>query len=79
MSLIPMDQYGTAHPRLDASLLQCTLRSSRWSALEVPAMHLNIWIVVAILFALFAVTRYPRYHETPRICLEDPTASVCKR
>jgi len=42
-------------------------------------MRLNIWIVVAILFALFAVTRYPRYHETPRICLEDPTASVCKR
>jgi hypothetical protein len=49
------------------------------SALEVPAMRLNIWIVVAILFALFAVTRYPRYHETPRICLDDPTASVCKR
>jgi hypothetical protein len=78
-----MDQYGTAHPRLDASLLQCTLRSSRETqerAREVPAaMRLNVWIVVAILFALFAVTRYPRYHETPRICLDDPTASVCKR
>jgi hypothetical protein len=39
-------------------------------------MRLNIWIVLAILFALFAVTRYPRY---PEICLADPTASVCKQ
>jgi hypothetical protein len=42
-------------------------------------MRINIWIVVAILLALLAVTRYLRYQETPRICMDDPTASVCER
>jgi hypothetical protein len=38
-------------------------------------MRLNIWIVVAVLFALFAVTRYARYQETEHICADDPIAS----
>jgi hypothetical protein len=42
-------------------------------------MRLNIWIVLAILIALFALTRYLRYQETPDICLNDPSASVCER
>jgi hypothetical protein len=36
-------------------------------------------MIVAILLALFAMTRYLRYQETPHICINDPTASVCAR
>jgi len=43
-------------------------------------MRINIWIVLAFLLVLFAVTRYLRYQEdTQRICADDPTASVCER
>jgi hypothetical protein len=42
-------------------------------------MRVNIWVVLAILIVLFGMTRYLRYHETPHICLDDPTASVCER
>jgi hypothetical protein len=44
-----------------------------------PTMRLNIWVVLAILIVLFAVTRYMRHQQTPDICLDDPTASVCER
>jgi hypothetical protein len=42
-------------------------------------MRLNIWIVLAILLALLAATRYLRYRETPAICANEPTASACER
>jgi hypothetical protein len=42
-------------------------------------MRINIWIVFAILLLLWAVTQNLRYQETPRICVDDPTASVCHR
>jgi hypothetical protein len=43
-------------------------------------MRINIWIVLAVLLALLAVTRYLRHHgDTQRICADDPTASVCER
>jgi hypothetical protein len=46
----------------------------------VQQMRINIWIVLAILLALFAVTRYLQHQgETRRICADDPTASVCER
>jgi hypothetical protein len=53
-------------------------------AREVPAaavlMRINIWIVLVVLVALFAVTRLSRYqHNTQRICADDPSASVCAR
>jgi ABC-type antimicrobial peptide transport system permease subunit len=43
-------------------------------------MRINIWIVLAVLLALLAITRLSQYqHETQRICADDPTASVCSR
>jgi hypothetical protein len=46
----------------------------------VALMRINIWVVLAILLALLAVTRYMRYQQdTQRICADDPTASVCER
>jgi hypothetical protein len=42
-------------------------------------MRSNIWIVLAILLLFWAVTGNLRYQETPRICADDPTASVCHR
>jgi len=43
-------------------------------------MRINIWIVVAILLALLAVTRYLHYRgDTQRICVDEPTGSVCHR
>jgi hypothetical protein len=43
-------------------------------------MRINIWIVLAVLLALLAVTRLSQYqHETQRICADDPSASVCGR
>jgi len=41
-------------------------------------MRINIWIVLAALLALLAITRLSQYqHETQRICADDPSASVC--
>ena len=49
----------------------------RWRA---ALMRINIWIVLAVLLALLAVTRLSQYqHETQRICADDPSASVCVR
>jgi hypothetical protein len=42
-------------------------------------MRLNVWVVLVILIALFAMTRYIRHQRTPHLCLEDPAASVCQR
>jgi hypothetical protein len=43
-------------------------------------MRINIWIVLAVLLALLAVTRLLQYqNETQRICADDPSASVCGR
>jgi hypothetical protein len=41
-------------------------------------MRINIWIVLAVLLALLAITRFERYQsDTQRICANDPSASVC--
>jgi hypothetical protein len=51
-------------------------KTGGWPAL----MRVNIWIVLAILLALLAVARYLHHQgETERICIDDPTASVCHR
>ena len=43
-------------------------------------MRVNIWIVLIVLIALFAVTRLLRYQQdTQRICTDDPSASVRAR
>ena len=42
-------------------------------------MHLNIWVILAALLALLVIARYMQHQETPRICVDDPTASVCHR
>ena len=43
-------------------------------------MRINVWIVLIVLIALFAATRFLRYHQdTQRICADDPSASVCGR
>ena len=43
-------------------------------------MRINVWIVLIVLIALFAVTRLLRYHQdTQRICADDPSASGCGR
>ena len=43
-------------------------------------MRINVWVVLIVLIALFAVTRLLRYHQdTQRICADDPSASVWVR
>ena len=43
-------------------------------------MRVNIWIILAALLALLAITRYLQHQQdTQRICGDDPTASVCQR
>jgi hypothetical protein len=43
----------------------------------VTVMRINIWIILGMLLALFAITRYTHYQkDTERICANDPTASV---
>jgi hypothetical protein len=42
-------------------------------------MRLNVWVVLTILIVLFAITRYMPRQQTPDICRDDPTASVCER
>jgi len=43
-------------------------------------MRINIWIVVIVLIALWAVTWLVRHQQdTNRICADDPSASVCGR
>jgi len=47
---------------------------------RLALMRVNIWIVLAILLVLLAVARYVRYQgDRERICIDDPTASVCHR
>ena len=47
---------------------------------EPALMRINVWVVLIVLIALFAVTRLLRYHQdTQRICADDPSASVCGR
>ncbi len=39
-------------------------------------MRVNIWIVLAFLLVLFAITRFAHYQgDTRRICADDPSAS----
>jgi len=43
-------------------------------------MRMNIWIMLAALLALLAITRYAQHEkEAERICVDDLTASVCHR
>jgi hypothetical protein len=39
-------------------------------------MRISLWVVLAILIMLFGMTRYLR---DQKICVDDPTASVCER
>ena len=43
-------------------------------------MRINLWIILAALLALLAITRYLQdQQDTEHICADDPTASVCQR
>jgi hypothetical protein len=42
-------------------------------------MRLNVWVILAALLALLVIIRYMQQRETPAICVDDPTASVCHR
>jgi hypothetical protein len=42
-------------------------------------MRVNVWIILAILIALFGMTRYMRHQQTPHLCLDEPAASGCAR
>ena len=55
--------------------------SAGMSRRQEPAlMRINVWVVLIVLIALFAVTRLLRYHQdTQRICADDPSALVCVR
>jgi|AmaraimetP72IA01_FD_contig_61_686497_length_647_multi_5_in_0_out_0_1 hypothetical protein len=66
-----------AYPGLSLSLCGSASTNRR----QKPAlMRINVWIVVIVLIALFAVTRLLRYQQdTQRICADDPSASVCQR
>jgi hypothetical protein len=47
---------------------------------QAALMRINIWIVLAVLLALLAITRLSQYqHDTQRICADNPSASVCGR
>jgi hypothetical protein len=47
---------------------------------RVALMRINIWIVLVVLIALLAITRYAEQgRNTQRICADEPTASVCHR
>ena len=53
---------------------------SRQRSGRAPLMRINIWIILATLLALLAITRYMQHEkDTERICVDDPTASVCHR
>jgi hypothetical protein len=42
--------------------------------------RINIWMVIAVLLVLFAITRYMVHErETPAICANDPSAPECQR
>jgi len=42
--------------------------------------RIKIWVVIAILLVLFAVTRYLMHErQTPPICANDPSAPACQR
>ena len=42
--------------------------------------RVNIWIVIAILLVLFAVTRYVMHErQISHICVNDPSAPECQR
>jgi hypothetical protein len=57
---------------------QRTIRGQRGG--RAALMRINIWIVLAVLLALLAITRLLQYqHETQRNCADDPSASVCGR
>jgi hypothetical protein len=59
-------------------LLLCTVGTNQRQGAAL--MRINIWIVLAVLLALLALTRLSQYqHETQRICADDPSASVCGR
>src|SRR6516225_1468779 len=43
-------------------------------------MRISIWIILATLLALLAITRYVQEgRHTEHICANDPTASACER
>jgi hypothetical protein len=46
--------------------------------LRAALMRVNIWIILGTLLALLAISRYMQPTDQ-RICIDDPTASVCHR
>jgi hypothetical protein len=46
----------------------------------IVLMHLNNWVILAAaLLVLLVIARYMQHHETPAICVDNPTAPVCHR
>src|SRR5262249_28660151 len=77
MSLDP----SMAQPRPPAGRAGLFLNPNQIAAWFHPRMfRINIWVVIAILLVLFAVTRYLTHERQPsRVCAEDPSAPACQR
>ena len=65
--------------RLAVGAVEDRVRRGDARLLGFAASRFNIWVILAALLALLVVARYMQHQETPRICVDDPTASVCHR
>jgi hypothetical protein len=65
--------------RLAVGAVEDRVRRGDARLLGFAALRFNIWVILAALLALLVVARYMQHQETPRICVDDPTASVCHR
>ena len=72
---------GMAQPRSSAGRVGLFLDPNQIAAWFHPLMfRINIWVVIAILLVLFAVTRYLTHERQPsRVCADDPSAPACQR
>ena len=67
-------------PRLSRGFLLTSVHRQVRTDGRAALMRINIWIVLIVLIALFAVTRLLRYQQDKqRICADDPSASMCER
>jgi len=72
------DNGSLAYPQASAATesLAYQLRASFHPLMS----RVNIWIIIAILLVLFAVTRYVMHErEISHICVNDPSAPECQR